>query len=410
MDLPLLQPEGPEFSANPWPYLDEARKKHPWLARTNVGGYVIHGYQAVKDIVFMDDKLVPFFDGVAEFYGAEKTEWGQFMSEMMIARHGPDHARMRAAAADAFTPRNINKYRMLMREVVNELLDEWVPKRKFDFTDFASLFPISVFCGLLGVSREIVPQIRDLLETQARSTQMNKALLPGMLEAFKGLWAFADTVFKDHEKGGVTNDGSLLDTLLIAKNAGKTTDKEIRQNIIMFAAGGYDTSKNMLGLIMHIMLGRPKDWERCAEDIKFCAKVVEETLRHSSIPSVYRGVAEEFTYDGVTFPKGTLLFLLMGLAGRDPAAIPEPMDFNPERTHTNRHLAFGRGAHICIGQHLAKAQIEEGLHVIAQRITNPRLVGEVTYRPYLGIWGLTSLPIEFDPAPARGPLPKQAAE
>lgn len=116
-------------------------------------------------ILSMDDRLRPFFDGVAEFYGAEQTPWGRFMSDMMIARHGPAHARLRGSAQAAFTPRNVNRHRELMRRVICELLDEWAPKGNFDFAEFASYFPITVFCGLLGVSPDVIPRIKDALET-----------------------------------------------------------------------------------------------------------------------------------------------------------------------------------------------------------------------------------------------------
>jgi cytochrome P450 len=74
------------------------------------------------------------------------------------------------------------------------------------------------------------------------------------------------------------------------------------------------------------------------------------------------------------------------------------MEFQPERVRTTRHLAFGRGMHICLGQYLARAQLEEGLHLIARRLGKPRLAGEVTWRPFLGAWGLRTLPIAFEPA------------
>ena len=64
-------------------------------------------------------------------------------------------------------------------------------------------------------------------------------------------------------------------------------------------------------------------------------------------------------------------------------------------------MAFGRGMHMCLGQHLARAQIQEGIHLIAQRITNPRLVGEVTWRPFPGVWGIRTLPIAFEPGARR---------
>jgi len=115
---------------------------------------------------------------------------------------------------------------------------------------------------------------------------------------------------------------------------------------------------------------------------------------------VPRTVAEEFTYRDVTFPVGTNLQFILTLSGRDPAAFRDADTFDPERPPDNRHLAFGRGMHICLGQFLARAQIEEGLHLIAQRIRSPRQAGEVSWRPFVGVWGIRSLPIEFEPAGA----------
>jgi cytochrome P450 len=91
----------------------------------------------------------------------------------------------------------------------------------------------------------------------------------------------------------------------------------------------------------------------------------------------------------------------LAISGRDEAAFPHPTDFDPDRALPNRHIAFGRGMHMCLGQYLARAQIVEGVHLIAQRITNPRPAGDATWRPFPGVWGLKSLPIEFDPAPRR---------
>ena len=80
---------------------------------------------------------------------------------------------------------------------------------------------------------------------------------------------------------------------------------------------------------------------------------------------------------------------------------PLPDQFDPERADLKKHLTFGMGVHICLGQFIARAQIQEGLHLIAQRITNPRRVGPSAWRPFYGVWGLRGLPIEFDPVPAR---------
>jgi cytochrome P450 len=114
-------------------------------------------------------------------------------------------------------------------------------------------------------------------------------------------------------------------------------------------------------------------------------------------------VKDEVVYRDVVFPKDSFLILALTLSGRDPGAFPNAMDFQPERPHVNRHIAFGRGMHMCLGQHLAKAQMEEGIHLIAQRLIKPKLAGEVTWRRFPGVWGVQSLPISFEPG-ARRPV------
>jgi cytochrome P450 len=179
---------------------------------------------------------------------------------------------------------------------------------------------------------------------------------------------------------------------------------ELRFMLMVLLVAGYDTSKNLLTLTMNMLLDRPEMWARCAQEPGFCAKVVEEMLRHSTIATFYRMVVRDFTYDGVSFTKGALVVFATPLAGRDPAAFPDPMRFDPER-QGERHVSFGRGAHICLGMYIARAQLEEGLHLIAQRLHNPRRTGPVSWRLFLPAWGLRTLPIAFEastfePAPA----------
>jgi cytochrome P450 len=109
-----------------------------------------------------------------------------------------------------------------------------------------------------------------------------------------------------------------------------------------------------------------------------------------------RMVNETFSYRDVVIPKGTMLVFPLTISGRDPAIFGAPDAFDPERTERNPTQAFGRGMHICLGQFLAVANVEEGIHQIAKRIADPRLVGDVKWKLFPGVWGITALPIEFD--------------
>lgn len=395
--LPTLPVGTLEFSADPDPYLDAARREHPWLAKFPQG-FIVHGYQAVADLLADDRNLVPGFGPVIDFYGVRGTMWARFMEEIVISRTGPEHARLRASVAHAFTPRRANKERAMMQRVISTLLDEWAPKGEFDFALFASYFPVTVMCGLLGVSAEPIPRIRSALENQLTSLTLDPAAKPLFMAGWEVLWDFADTLVSGREASGKFEEDSLLDALIAAKNAGKMDETELRFMVLTVAVAGYDTSKNQLTLTMKMLMERPDMYARCAEDLEFCRKVTEESLRHSAIATPFREVAQDFDYRGFRFHKGATVVLAPPLAGRDPSVFPDPRKFDPARENAGRHVAFGRGAHICLGQFIARNQLQEGLRLIARRLKNPRVNGDIEWRPFLGAWGLKHLPITFEPA------------
>ncbi len=409
LDLAEMPIETPSFATDPMPYLEAARRRHSWLAKCNVG-FVIHQYEAIRDLIYMDDKLRTSNDSVVEMMGAKGTRWGRFIENQILAKSAPEHTRIRGTVQACFTPRNINRYRSLMRDVVTRLLDEWAPKGSFDFAEFASYFPIAVTCGMVGASRDSIRPIRDSFETEGLAFSLDRSLMPAMEAAFGVIWDFVDRLILEREKRGGGEQDEILNTLIAARNAGKLDEVELRDLLIFIFAAGYDTSKNMLTLLMYTMLHHPQHWERCAVDQSFCHKVVQEQFRHTSVASPYRTVAQEIVYRDVRLPAGTLLVFPFPLAGRDPSSFADPTKFDPERTQTNRHIAFGRGMHMCLGQHLAVAQIEEGVHLIAQRLLQPKLAGEISWRPFPGVWGLQTLPISFIPGDLASELTGHAVE
>jgi cytochrome P450 len=394
--LPMIPVESPELSANPYPYFEAARQKHPWLARFTEG-YVVHSYRGVAELLGDDDNLLPGFGPVVDFYDVHHTMWARFWADMLPSISGEKHKRLRASVAHAFTPRHANHVRPLMQKVISELLDEWVPQGKFDFVEFASFFPISVMCGLLGVSTEPIPRIRSALETHILSLSLDPALKEPALAGWDVIWAFADETVKQREASGAFDEESLLDQLIASKNSGGMDETELRFMLLVLLLAGFDTSRNMLGLIMRTLLDRPEIYARCAEDKDYCGKVVEEALRFYGIATPYRVVGRDFVYQDVAFRKGEVIVCITALAGHDPSVFPDPSSFDPTRANASRNVAFGRGAHICLGQFLARTQLQEGLHLIAQRIRNPRLNGNIGWKPFIGAWGFANLPITFDP-------------
>lgn len=402
LDLPFLPMEEPSFAKNPFPHFARARQQNAWLAKCSFG-YVVHGHSAIREMLWLDEKLQPSFDDVVELMGATGTEWARFQHTQLLNLSGDAHKRLRSILSPLFAPAVANRHRALMRKTIAQALDEWAPKEAFDFEEFISYFPITVMCALIGADPTVIVRLKDSLEALGLAFGMNREWMPRVEKGHLVMDDFVQGLVatrRARPAGGDAAEEDLLDTLLAVTGEDGLEDRELYDLLIFLFVAGYDTSKNVLTFLMHILLDRPDDYARCAKDLDFCRQVVEEGLRFHSPATITRRVGQEFTYRDVTFPKDALVFFTVNVSGRDPASFDRPDEFLAEREFEERHTAFGRGVHICLGQFIARAQIEEGLHLIAQRIKNPRLTGPVGHRPFFGVWGLKGLPIEFEDAGA----------
>ena len=396
LELPHLAMEEEAFSADPYPHFDAARARHPWLATSNFG-YVVTHYPVIRELFTDEQKMRGNYVEMVEMMGAMDTPWGDFQLGHILNAQGEKHKRLRDILAPAFTPRQANRHRQLMREVMAELLDEWAPKGGFDFEEFISWYPIGVFSRMMGAPSKAIPDMRDALEALGLSVSMDLSVLEAMQQGAKQLEDFSIELIAAREavhKSGDDND--LLDLLVEFKAQGRLAQAELTNLITFLLVAGYDTSKNIMTLMMYEMTRHADIYRRCAEDAEYCAKVVEESMRIHSTSNLMRLVTDDIVHRDVLIPAGTTLFFPWGVAARDPGAVEDADSFLPDRVNRNTHLGFGLGGHMCLGQFIARAQMAEGLHLIAQRIRNPRTSGPEGWRPFVGVWGMRGLPIEFD--------------
>jgi cytochrome P450 len=383
------------FADDPNPFMSAAGSKHPWLAKSDFG-VVITDYDAINEILGMDDKLKTPCEHLIEIMGGEGTNWARFERECLIARDGADHSRIRSAINRAFLPKAVHTYRHRIRTVISQLLDTWAPQGRFDCEEFASRFPVAVMFGLLGIPREKIEDVKHWLEMLGQSFSLDRSLFPAINESFERLYEFAEQLVETRLASGNAAELDVLDALLEGERAGTLSRMEVLDMILFLFAAGYDTSKNQLGHIVLFMLDRPHMWERCAEDRKFCDEVMDEALRHSGVATSYRNLVVDIEHRGVTFPAGTMLIFPLGIVCRYSGPFEDAMEFTPGRPNGRRYTAFSRGIHTCLGQFLARLQIGEGLHLMSQRLKNLRRDGEVRWRLFPGVWGPSCLPIAFD--------------
>lgn len=405
LDLYQLPMAERAMSEDPRAQIGAARGVHPWLAEWQGFGYVITEYGAMRDLFGRDEQLRPPYADVVEALGQIGTPWGRFTQEQMISLPVEQHQLLRRTFAAKFTPRNANQLRPMMRATIARLLDSWAPKGRIDFEEFASHFPISVMFALVGAPQDGIALLRDDLEAIGLAHSYELARFPRIQEGMVRLEAFVrDTIAERRANPTPPSDGpeDLLDLLIRTGDEGEISHQQLCDLIVFFFLAGYDTSKNVLTYTMYTLLDHPDIYARCATDYDYCRKVIEESLRWYNPSTVARYVDQEFSYRGVTFPKDTMLFFPLSVSGRDPETFPDGEVFNPDRPvePEKRHIAFALGKHMCLGQYIARAQLQEALHQVAQRMREPHLAGDVGYRPFPGSWGLAGLPIEFTPGEA----------
>ena len=254
LDLYHLDWNRPEFAADPWPEFDKARQKHPWAAKTDAG-YAIFELQAIRDLMVRDDALRPSFDGIAEIMECKGSPWGRFCEEQMIALPDREHALLRQTFAAKFTPRYANQLRPIMRETMERLLREWTPREAIDFEEFASYYPVAVTAQMVGAPLEAIPALRKSMETMGLAFSMDKSRVPALDEAFLHLDGFAHDLMAQrrahpHQD---SDQHDLLDILLDAATEGGINDRQLADLLIFLFVAGYDTSKNVLTYMMHLM-------------------------------------------------------------------------------------------------------------------------------------------------------------
>ncbi len=399
LELPHLAWETAEFAADPYPFIEAARQQHPWLA-TTTAGYVVFELKAIRDLLGQDDKLRTSFNGIVDIMDAHGTPWGRFAAEQMIAMPDREHKLLRDSFAPRFTPRYANQLRPLMRDVIAGLLAEWGPRQTIDFEEFASYYPVAVTARMIGAPLDAIHKLRLSMEAIGLSMSLDRAIVPKLDAAMAVLDDFVHELLAAR-RATPAPDGEpdLLDVLIAIGRDDGISDRTLADLLIFLFVAGYDTSKNVLTYMMHLMISHPQIYERCAEDLEYCRKVVEEALRLFNPSSTFRAAREDIVYRDVLIPRDTMLFFTLNVAGRDTTAFADPHAFRPERVIAaeQRHVGFGLGKHMCLGQYIARAQLQEAIHLIAQYMRQPRASGDPGWRPFPGVWGIKGLPIAFTP-------------
>lgn len=330
---------------------------------------------------------------------ADVESGGVFNSEMatVLPQHGPAHLTWRRMIGKWFTAKRMNALRPGIEAMAEQLIDEMVKQGSPADLKAGLGFPLPVWviCDMLGVpdtDRDRFAHWSDVMLSMTRYTQ--EEMTAAQMDF--GMYMAGHIAAKREQPG---------DDLLSALITDTGADGEPMSDVTLIATGigllvaGHETTANMIAKMVAMLLADRRRWEELVADRTLVRSAVEEALRMDANSGF--GMLRYFTEDveiaGTVLPRGTTAVCSMAAANRDEDAFEGAAGMDLRRS-PNPHLAFGAGAHACLGQPLARTELQAVLDVLLRKLPSLELavpVDELSRIEGLVVGGLKELPVQW---------------
>jgi cytochrome P450 len=336
-------------------------------------------------------------DGIeAATWPADMPEVRSVMQNLFLIMDPPDHTRLRGLVSRAFTPASIAVMEERIQEIVDGLLTTVGTRPSFDLiADFAIPLPSTVISELLGVP------VADLARFKAWSDDFAIILDPTPSTDWTVIEGsareFTTYVRELAAERRAAPHEDLLSALVARHEGDALTEPELVSTVILLIAAGHETTTNLIGNGVLTFFRNPEQLDRFRADPALAQTAVEEILRYEPpVLATFRMAGERITEHGRTIEPGQDVMFSFAAGNRDPRAYDHPDDFDIGRT-PNRHLAFGGGAHFCIGAPLARLEGHVALTSLYERFPALRPAPAAPtpqWRPGLAFHGVDQLIVE----------------
>ena len=300
---------------------------------------------------------------------SQLATWVRVASQQVIFMDPPDHTRLRGALMRAFSPEAIELLIPRVANLFSEILNEVPVGVEFDFMDtVAQRFPAMVIGELLGIPREGWGRLMQFCDAFMNFFATIPAPFTLALETEQATIELIEYMQPFVEARRSQPAGDLISMLLETRQEGDAlTTEELFAQCALLLVAGHETTRNLLGNALHTLLQHPSAITRLRQDSSLVRTAVEEVLRFQGpVQGISRVVATRHKLFEKTLEPGQALIILVASANRDPDRFPDPDRFDVERKN-NAHLTFGAGAHICLGNHLARLEAQIAITMLLRR-------------------------------------------
>jgi cytochrome P450 len=325
----------------------------------------------------------------------------------LVQMDAPDHPKFRVMTQAWFMPQNLKKLEVRVREIARTYVDKMASMDgECDFlNDIALYFPLRVIMEILGVPEEDEPRMlkltqelfgaqdQDVNRSGKDSSESVEKALADIQAVLMDFFLYFNKITQDR-RAMPTDDVATV--IANAKMDGEDIGAfEAVSYYTIIATAGHDTTSSSTAGGLYGLIQNPDQLAAIKADLSLIPGLVDESIRMTTpVKHFMRSATADYELSGQKIKKGDWLFLAYPSGNRDEEVFEDPYDFKIDRT-PNKHLAFGYGAHLCLGQHLAKMEMRIFWEELLPRLKSVELSGQPKLTEANFVGGLKSLPIRY---------------
>ena len=300
------------------------------------------------------------------------------LREMMLFLESAQHARVRRLVVSAFTPRSIEHVRPVTQHFADALLDELAPRGEMDVvSEFAYPLPFRVIAHLLGVPDTDFGIIERYAYDFARGSEPSPVVNERTIRADDAALGFRDYFEHLIARRRAERGDDVLSALVNAEEDGDrlTHDQVVATSVLLMQAG-HETTTDSIGNALVALLRAPDQLDLLRSEPELTRNAAEELFRYDPTNQFNnRLLLEDVVVDGTRIEAGEQVAIMIGAANRDPRQFPDPDRLQLARP-TPQHVAFAFGAYYCIGNALARTELQVALRGLVDRFPALRPAGD----------------------------------
>ncbi|MBF9033346.1 cytochrome P450 [Rhodobacterales bacterium HKCCE2091] len=378
-----------EVLVDPYDWWADLRAKGDVVYIPRYSALMVGRYETTKK-VFSDHENFLSSRGVGLDDFALSKPWRP--PSIILEVDPPDHTKTRKVMSRAMSPKVAKALGEDFRQTADALVDEILEKGEIEaVVEFAEAFPTTVFPKAVGMTivnkRHLVDYGAMVFNSIGPDNELRKDATTRVPEVARWIMEACD-------RSRLTDDG--MGALLFeAADAGDITAEEASLLVRSFLSAGVDTTVTGIGNALWCLANNPAEWEALKADPSLTRPAFEEVLRYTSpVHTFCRTSGRDTEISGIPVEEGTKVICSLGSANMDPEKWGDPENFRVARKPVG-HLAFGVGIHGCVGQNIARAELDAVLGALIAKVDRIEWTGDPVWRPNNAIHALDRLPLRF---------------